>query len=289
MRYEGYIRREHERLERLKPFESRPIPEGFEYAGLPGLSREVVEKCSRRRPRTVGEASRIPGVTPAAVAIISAHVARAGGPLPPERFEEILRRRGARLRARRAASIEPSPLARYLSELDRWRRRINLTGDLTAEELAAHALESALLASDLIPHGERVVDIGSGAGFPGVPLAIARPDLTVTLRRAARQAGGVPAPCRRASSSSRTRRSWRRESRKSAGRPSASRRPGPSAASPTGSGTRAFLGPGGALLAWTTDAGGDRAAAAGLCAPSRRCARSRARPGGSSPSSANDA
>ncbi|MEX0878639.1 MAG: tRNA uridine-5-carboxymethylaminomethyl(34) synthesis enzyme MnmG [Thermoanaerobaculia bacterium] len=77
VRYEGYIRRENERLERLKPLETRPIPQGFLYQ-LPGLSTEVIEKCSRRRPRTVGEASRIPGVTPAAVAIISAHVTRGG-------------------------------------------------------------------------------------------------------------------------------------------------------------------------------------------------------------------
>ena len=77
VRYEGYILRERERIERLKPFESRPIPEGFQYSGL-GLSVEVVEQCSRRRPRTVGEAARIPGVTPVAVAIISAHVARGG-------------------------------------------------------------------------------------------------------------------------------------------------------------------------------------------------------------------
>jgi tRNA uridine 5-carboxymethylaminomethyl modification enzyme len=76
VRYEGYIRREKERLERWEPLESRRIPEGFDYAAVSGLSREVVEKCSRRRPRTVGDASRIPGVTPAAVAIISAHVAR---------------------------------------------------------------------------------------------------------------------------------------------------------------------------------------------------------------------
>ncbi|MGH9369098.1 MAG: tRNA uridine-5-carboxymethylaminomethyl(34) synthesis enzyme MnmG, partial [Thermoanaerobaculia bacterium] len=76
VRYEGYIRRERESVERLKPLQSRPIPENFQYEGIPGLSREVVEKCARRRPLTVGEASRIPGVTPAAVAIISAHVAR---------------------------------------------------------------------------------------------------------------------------------------------------------------------------------------------------------------------
>jgi tRNA uridine 5-carboxymethylaminomethyl modification enzyme len=79
IRYEGYIRRENERVEQLRAIESRRIPEGFDYASVSGLSREVVEKCSRRRPRTVGEAGRIPGVTPAAVAIISAHVAPGRG------------------------------------------------------------------------------------------------------------------------------------------------------------------------------------------------------------------
>lgn len=78
VRYEGYIRREQDRLERLKPLEGRRIPADFDYRGLSGLSIEVIEKCARKRPRTVGEASRIPGVTPAAVAIISAHVARGG-------------------------------------------------------------------------------------------------------------------------------------------------------------------------------------------------------------------
>ena len=82
VRYEGYIRREHERLERSKPFESRSIPAGFRYAGLPGLSIEAAEQCTRRRPRTLGEAARIPGVTPAAIAIISVHVARAGASPP---------------------------------------------------------------------------------------------------------------------------------------------------------------------------------------------------------------
>jgi tRNA uridine 5-carboxymethylaminomethyl modification enzyme len=76
VRYEGYIRRDIERVERLRPLENRRIPADFDY-DVPGLSREVVEKCARRRPRTIGEAGRIPGVTPAAIAIISAHVGRA--------------------------------------------------------------------------------------------------------------------------------------------------------------------------------------------------------------------
>ncbi len=76
VRYEGYVRREREHVERQKKISGRRIPEGFVYEALPGLSREIVEKCSRKQPRTLGEASRIPGVTPAAVAIISAYVAR---------------------------------------------------------------------------------------------------------------------------------------------------------------------------------------------------------------------
>ncbi len=100
-------------------------------------------------------------------------------PLPPERFEEILRQRAP------GFSTIPTPeviaeLSVFLAELDRWRRRTNLTGALTAEELSDHALE-ALVGSDLIANGERVVDIGSGAGFPGLPLAILRSDIVMTL------------------------------------------------------------------------------------------------------------
>lgn len=81
VRYEGYIRRENARVEKLKPLEGRRIPDALDYAAIPGISREVAERCARRRPRTVGEAGRIPGVTPAAVAIICAHVGR--GRTPP--------------------------------------------------------------------------------------------------------------------------------------------------------------------------------------------------------------
>jgi 16S rRNA (guanine527-N7)-methyltransferase len=100
-------------------------------------------------------------------------------PLSPERFEEILGRRAPDF------SIEPRPpvltaLSVFLAELDRWRRRTNLTGALSAHELVEHVLE-ALLGSDLIANGKRVIDIGSGAGFPGLPLAIARGDLAMTL------------------------------------------------------------------------------------------------------------
>ena len=100
-------------------------------------------------------------------------------PLSPEAFQAFLRAALPGFGLKMSATVF-SNVGTYLSELDHWRRRINLTGSLSAGELVDHTLES-LLASMLIAHGARVVDIGSGAGFPGLPLAIARPDLQVTL------------------------------------------------------------------------------------------------------------
>jgi tRNA uridine 5-carboxymethylaminomethyl modification enzyme len=61
---------------RARAQETRAIPVHFEYHGIPGLSREVVERLSDIRPETIGQAARVPGVTPAAVAIVAARVAR---------------------------------------------------------------------------------------------------------------------------------------------------------------------------------------------------------------------
>lgn len=101
------------------------------------------------------------------------------GPLPAEAFARILRGRepafGIALEARTR-----SRLSVYLAELDRWRRTTNLTGRLSPEELVDHALEASL-ASPLLSDGQTVIDIGSGAGFPGLPLAISRPGIDVVL------------------------------------------------------------------------------------------------------------
>jgi tRNA uridine 5-carboxymethylaminomethyl modification enzyme len=73
-RYEGYLRRQGESVERLKRQESRLIPADFQFAGIPGLSRESVERLSSVRPETLGQALRIPGLTAAAVALVAVHV-----------------------------------------------------------------------------------------------------------------------------------------------------------------------------------------------------------------------
>lgn len=70
-KYEGYIQRQVDQVERFRRTETLAIPPGFDYEGVSGLSAEVREKLKKVRPLTLGQASRIPGVTPAAVAILA--------------------------------------------------------------------------------------------------------------------------------------------------------------------------------------------------------------------------
>ncbi len=81
-KYAGYISQQERQVERLRRAEERRIPEEFRYAGLPGLSREVSEKLERVRPSTLGQASRIPGVTPAAIAVLDVYLSL-GAPTRP--------------------------------------------------------------------------------------------------------------------------------------------------------------------------------------------------------------
>jgi tRNA uridine 5-carboxymethylaminomethyl modification enzyme len=71
IKYQGYIDRQLEQIQRLAKMEGARIPVDFDYGPLPGLTVEVREKLQRFRPDTLGQASRIPGVTPAAVALLS--------------------------------------------------------------------------------------------------------------------------------------------------------------------------------------------------------------------------
>jgi tRNA uridine 5-carboxymethylaminomethyl modification enzyme len=70
VKYEGYIQRQLDVARKLKKYETKKIPKEFDYRTTPGLSREIIEKLSEVQPETLGQALRIPGITPAAVSII---------------------------------------------------------------------------------------------------------------------------------------------------------------------------------------------------------------------------
>ena len=76
IKYAGYLRRQDSEIERGRRDERRKIPSNFPFERVPGLSKEVVQRLSQVRPDTLGHALRIPGVTPAAVAVLSAYVGR---------------------------------------------------------------------------------------------------------------------------------------------------------------------------------------------------------------------
>ena len=85
LKYEGYLRRQATVVDRQRRHESRRIPGDFVFKGIPGLSREMVDRLTQIRPATLGQASRIPGVTPAAVALLGTQLDKRGRSATPPR------------------------------------------------------------------------------------------------------------------------------------------------------------------------------------------------------------
>ena len=86
VKYEGYLKQEAARVARASRQERRRIPDEFPFARVPGLSREAVQRLSQIRPETLGQASRIPGITPAAIAVLGTFIGR----LSPEPLSDAM-------------------------------------------------------------------------------------------------------------------------------------------------------------------------------------------------------
>ena len=74
IKYEGYLKQQERQIERLRKSEERTLPSELNYSAMPGLSAEATEKLTRIRPESIGQASRIPGITPAALSIVLLHL-----------------------------------------------------------------------------------------------------------------------------------------------------------------------------------------------------------------------
>ena len=74
IKYEGYVRRQAEAVERFARLEDTTIPDWVDFTGVMGLSTEVCERLSAVRPRSLGQAARMPGITPAAISILAVHI-----------------------------------------------------------------------------------------------------------------------------------------------------------------------------------------------------------------------
>jgi tRNA uridine 5-carboxymethylaminomethyl modification enzyme len=82
LRYDGYLARHRREIERVRRLRHLEIPSGLDAGAIPGISREAAEALEHHRPRTIAEAERLPGVTPAAVAILAGRLGRRSGPEP---------------------------------------------------------------------------------------------------------------------------------------------------------------------------------------------------------------
>jgi tRNA uridine 5-carboxymethylaminomethyl modification enzyme len=74
VKYEGYVRRQAETVERFRRLDEALIPHSLDYAAVPGLSTEARERLSKVRPHSLGQASRMPGITPAAVSLLAVYL-----------------------------------------------------------------------------------------------------------------------------------------------------------------------------------------------------------------------
>jgi tRNA uridine 5-carboxymethylaminomethyl modification enzyme len=79
VKYDGYVRRQAESIERFRRLENTAIPEWFDYGRIPGLSTEVRERLNAVRPESLGQAARMPGITPAALSILAVHLRSSDG------------------------------------------------------------------------------------------------------------------------------------------------------------------------------------------------------------------
>ena len=77
-KYAGYIDRQQDEIARLRASENTQLPDDLDYARISGLSKEIQHKLGQTRPQTLGQASRIPGVTPAAISLLLIHLKKRG-------------------------------------------------------------------------------------------------------------------------------------------------------------------------------------------------------------------
>jgi tRNA uridine 5-carboxymethylaminomethyl modification enzyme len=168
-RYSGYLERQARDIASFRRDEALVLSDTLDYAAVGGLSAEIRGKLAAARPGTLGGAGRISGVTPASLVALLQYVKRqpAGGamtaPLDADGFAA-------------EAGVSRETLARleaYVGLLRRWSARVNLVGRSTLDDVwRRHFLDSAQLRLFLPNSAHTLIDLGSGAGFPGLVLAI---------------------------------------------------------------------------------------------------------------------
>lgn len=171
-KYEGYIVKQRQEVERALKLENKRIPDDVDYHAIKELSAEAAEKLDKVRPTSIGQASRISGVSPADVNVLMIALelkkAKGAGLMT---FAEILQSKGAEA-GLSFTEVQLQQFTRYYEMLVETNKVMNLTAITEPEEVAVKHMIDSLLAYDKSFAGKTLADVGTGAGFPGVPLKI---------------------------------------------------------------------------------------------------------------------
>jgi 16S rRNA (guanine(527)-N(7))-methyltransferase RsmG len=215
VKYDGYVKRQTEAIERFRRLEDAPIPEWVDFDAVTGLSTEAKERLSNLRPRSLGQAARMPGITPrqSRYSRFTSNRSVAADQSPSELATFHVKRTSPDAAvdpARTAKSVRhlvevfmhtnpsvigsefPECIEKLAITLVQWGSKMNLTAHPEdPEEVAFHVIDcvmpvvlgtdkSSALAGEFTP-GRKILDLGSGAGFPGLVLAAASPGANFTL------------------------------------------------------------------------------------------------------------
>jgi hypothetical protein len=149
-KYQGYIERQQEEVARNLASEETRFPAGFDFTTISGLSREVQQKLAEQRPQTLGQASRIPGVTPAAISILLVCLKRRQGERP-DRTAPGSRHESGGAAAEGLAILGialpesgQSKLLAYVALLEKWNRTFQLTAIKDPAQAVSHHLLDSL-------------------------------------------------------------------------------------------------------------------------------------------------
>ncbi len=171
-KYAGYMERQDIDIRAFRKDEAMALPADLDVDAIGSLSAEIRQKLSRIKPESLGAAARIPGMTPAALISLLRYVKR----IHPKRnvvLEVDASSREEFFRHFPVSHETAVKLDRYVELLREWNAKFNLIADSTFPQIwRRHFLDSAQMMKHIPTTAATLVDLGSGAGFPGIVLSI---------------------------------------------------------------------------------------------------------------------
>lgn len=183
VKYEGYIKKQRAQVEQHKKMEYKLLPEGIDYKEIKGLRIEAKQKLDKIRPLSLGQAARISGVSPADISVVMVYI---------EQYKKIL---GDVMEEKKLLidclnkfniDVDESKIDKLLEFMEyvlEVNKNINLTSITDRHDFVLKHIVDSLIMVDhdsLFDH-IKVLDVGTGGGFPGIPLKILYPHIDITL------------------------------------------------------------------------------------------------------------